>query len=178
MALAPLWNPSSAALATPKIQVTRANKLAAKPMGLLNKSSLASSPSSSQSLSSPRTALKIVASLMLLFGITGVLTPNFHYHDLAGFAPLQPLSDPGRFYMIMTGVRETMMAVWILRASFHSSNATIQFMAYTIALAMVPVQLATLIAKKTAFRPDAYKQALIFQFLVGCYLGLTAYFGA
>jgi hypothetical protein len=175
LVLTPLWSQSAAALAGPKLQA-KTNK-PSPPIRPVT-TNVAPQMASSHSFMSPKTALRIISVSMLVFGISGVLTPNFHYRELAGVALEEPLSDPVRVYMVLFAVRETIMAFWIILATKYLSNAVCRIMAYTISIGLVPLQIYTFIAKKNMYRPGGCRMLVTLLAFVGVYLGLAALFGA
>ena len=165
-----LWDGSKAAAsASPKRQAIKT----ITPKGKTKQGSATASPL--QKMLKPKTALKVVSTVMLAFGVSGLVAPNFHYSELAGVARKDSLTAPVRVYMILFAARETIMATWFILAANYLSDNTCRFLASSIAFALVPIQVVTFLKHKQLFRDDAYLMLMILQFVVFSYLGLSVY---
>ncbi|GKY90801.1 hypothetical protein MPSEU_000052900 [Mayamaea pseudoterrestris] len=178
--LALSWKPADAALSRPK-------QLAGKPSQTFNRpppafrrnkvqpASTSSASSMVHSVTSPRTALKVLSFLMFTLGVASLAMPTTYYIDMLGL-PKETLTDHVRFFMTFCNIRETLFGVFAGLAANYASLEMCKTILQIVLLVMVPAQIYAATSMKHVFvSHDSYVSLVAFQLAVGAYFAVSLY---
>jgi hypothetical protein len=176
-----LWSPSNAALTGPNQKLSNiktppfGKNLATSAKKFGNKVTTTPATTSTTTLrniTSPQTVMKVTATLMLIFGVGGLASPEIFHTQMVGLSKAS-LTGEASFYIFFTALRESVMAIWLILAATYSSTQTCKVLLGTMLALMIPTQIYKLHVSKSLLLASAYTTGVLTQTILGLYMAVS-----
>ncbi|GKY97981.1 hypothetical protein MPSEU_000756200 [Mayamaea pseudoterrestris] len=135
-----------------------------------------SSSFSFYSLISHRSALRVTAFVMLLFGILGTAFPSKLYAEMMGESAVL-LTEETKFFIFLFAIREIVMAAWLFGASTYLNDETCRMLLWSILLVLMPAECFLWLASRSFVAEKDVAKSLTNQAIFVSYLIVSAFFG-